>query len=179
MQDLKAICGAADHTAEVVGKRKQRFTRGGVARALRKILPGSKKLVQGRAYACSVGLVEQAFNRTHNIFLLGPARRITRLAHIGIFEKGIEIPQNLLRINAKPLAARFGGEGSGVALVHIPAGVAFGIGIGDIAARDRNPGLRGVEGALPYIKKTAEHDYSLPEISAACGCWVRMPPRRP
>ena len=67
----------------------------------------------------------------------------------------------------------------GIPLIHIAAGVALGIGVGDIAARDRNPGLRGVEGCLAHIEKTAEHDYSLPEISAAWGCSVRMPPRRP
>ena len=79
----------------------------------------------------------------------------------------VEVPQHLLRIDPKSFPARLGSDGACITLVNIAPGVAFGIGIGNIAGSDRNPGLSGIKGRSAHIHETAEHDYSLSEISAA------------
>ena len=167
LQRLNGCRCIAKHVAKVISIRKQIFTRGCIARTLRKLLPCREKSIHGRAYARPIGFVEKTFQRTHDIFLLSPAGRVGRLTHVGAFKKRVEVPQHLLRVDPKPFPARLGGDGACITLVNIAPGVAFGIGIGDIAASDRNPGLSGIKGCSAHIHETAEHGYSLPEISAA------------
>ena len=154
--------GVAHHIAQSISKGNKAFTRGHVVGPERKVLPCAKKFAEQGVDALTIGLVEKVFQRGHDGVMLVPAGRIGGLRYKGLDQKGVIVAQYLLGLDAKGLFSGAIVESASFALVNILAGVAFGIGIGDIVAGDGDPCLRGIKARLPDIEKSVEHGLQPP-----------------
>ena len=170
LQLLDAVHRGGEHIPHGFGIGEQRLTVGRAVGIERQILPGIEEETEGGVHAGAVGLVEEPFQRGHDGVLLVPAGGHGGLAHVGAFQEGVIVTQHLLGVDPQPLSAGLGLDGVGIALIDILARVTFGIRIGDIIAGNGYPRLRGVQGRLPYVHQTTQHNHSLPEIMAASGC---------